>query len=213
MLAGLHQFDDMADILIETHVQHLVSLIEDDLGHMGEVNAVVFVVIHQAARRRHHDLTPLCEAFGLFFHIGAAVYACDLHARHKGREGRQLVGDLLGQLTGGGHDDRLRHFPGRVDLLRHRDAEGAGLAGAGGSLGDNIPPRQHDGNRLFLNLSHFRKAHLFHSLVDRFAALQFTVQHVPSPFRSDFPTVYHEMRRLSVTKRAVLRFGEHSSWI
>ena len=207
MFAGLHQLDDVADILIEAHVQHLVGFVQHDLGNVGEVDAVVFVMVHQAAGGSDHNLAPLCKASGLLFHVGAAVDAGDCNARHKGREGGQLVSDLLGQLTGGGQNDRLRHLLGRVDLLGHRDAEGTGLACAGGSLGDDVPPRQHDGDGLFLNFGHFRKAHLLHSLVDGFAAMQFTVQHDPSPFRSDFLTVYHEMPRLSVTKRAMPPFG------
>ena len=97
VFAGLHQLDDVADILIEAHVQHLVGFVQHDLGDVGEVDAVVFVMVHQAAGGGDHDLAPLCKASGLLFHVGATVNAGDCNARHKGREGGQLVGDLLGQ--------------------------------------------------------------------------------------------------------------------
>ena len=91
---------------------------------------------------------------------------------------RLLLGDLLGQLPGRSHDNGLRGLEGGVDVLRHRDAEGTGLTGAGGCLGDDIMPGQHEGDGLFLNLGHFGKAHAFHSLVDGFAALQLAVKHL-----------------------------------
>ena len=174
----------MPHILIEAHVQHLVGLVQDHLCHMVEVDIVVLVVVHQAARGRHHDLTALGEALGLLFHIGTAVNAGHLHFRHKIGQPCELLGDLLGQLPGGGQDNGLRGLVCRVDMLRHRDAEGAGLAGAGGGLGDDVTPGQHDGDGLFLHLGHFRKAHPLHGLMDGLAALQLTVKHVIPLLRS-----------------------------
>ena len=46
--------------------------------------------------------------------------------------------------------------------LHQGDAEGAGLAGAGGGLGDNLPAGEHDGDGLFLDLRHLGKAHILH---------------------------------------------------
>ena len=168
----------MPHILVKAHVQHFVGLVQHDLGHMGEVDVVVLIVVHQAARRCHHDLAALGQALGLLFHVGTAVHAGHLHLGHEVSEVRQLLGDLLGQLAGGGHDDGLGVLVLRLDMLRHRDAEGAGLAGAGGGLGDDVMPGQHDGDGLFLDLGHFGKAHALHGLADGFAALQFTVKHL-----------------------------------
>ena len=63
-------------------------------------------------------------------------------------------------------------------MFRHRDAEGTGLAGACGGLGDHIPACQHHGDGLFLNFRHLCKTHPLHGLVDGFTALQLTVKHV-----------------------------------
>ena len=161
----------MPHVLIKAHIQHLIGLIQHHLRHMVEVNAVVLVVIHKAARSRHDDLAALGEALGLLFHICAAVDADHLHFRHEIGQPGQLLGDLLRQLTGRGQNDGLRGLEGGVDVLRHRDAEGAGLAGAGGGLGDDVAPGQHDGDGLFLHLGHFRKAHPLYGLMDGLAAL------------------------------------------
>ena len=176
--AGLHQLNDMPHILIKAHVQHLIGLVQHHLGHMGQIDAVVLIVVHQAARGGHHDLAALGQTPGLLFHVGTAVHAGHLHLRHKVGQLGQLLGDLLGKLPGGGHDHSLRVLLFRVDMLRHRDTEGTGLAGAGGGLGDHIPACQHHGDGLFLNFRHLRKAHPLHGLVDGFTALQLTVKHV-----------------------------------
>ena len=107
-LAGLHHFNDMPHILIEAHVQHFVGLVQHDLGHMGDINGMVLVVVHQTARRCHHDLAALGKALCLLFHVGTAVHAGHLHFGHEIGQLFQLLRDLLGQLPGGGHDHGLR---------------------------------------------------------------------------------------------------------
>ena len=170
-LAVLHQVDDLPHVLVKAHVQHLVGLVQHDLGHMAQVDAAVPVVVHQAAGGGHHDLAALGQAAGLLVHIGAAVYAGHLDRRHKVGQVLHVPGDLLGQLPGGRQDDGLRVRLVRLDVLGHRDAEGAGLAGAGGGLGDHVPARHHQRDHLFLDLGHFVKAHPLHGLVDGLAAL------------------------------------------
>ena len=170
-LAVPHQVDDMPHVLVKAHVQHLVGLVQNDLGHMAQVDAAVLVVVHQAAGGGHHDLAALGQAAGLLVHIGAAVHAGHLDRRHKVRQVLHVAGDLLGQLPGGGQDHRLGHPFFRPDVLGHRDAEGAGLAGAGGGLGDHVPAFHHQRDHFFLDLGHFFKAHPLHGLVDGFAAL------------------------------------------
>ena len=106
--AGLHQLNDMPHILIKAHVQHLIGLVQHHLGHMGQIDAVVLIVVHQAARGGHHDLAALGQTPGLLFHVGTAVHAGHLHFGHKIGQLFQLLRDLLGQLPGGGHDHGLR---------------------------------------------------------------------------------------------------------
>ena len=118
----------MPDILVKAHVQHLIGLIEDDLRHMAQVNVVVLVMVHEAARGRHDDLAALCQALCLFFHVSAAVDAGHFHFRHKIGQRGELLCDLLGQLPGRSHDNGLRGLEGGINMLCHRDAKGTGLA-------------------------------------------------------------------------------------
>ena len=138
---------------------------------MAQVDAAVLVMVHQAAGRGHHDLAALCQTAGLLVHVGAAVDTRHLDPRHKVSQIFHIPCNLLGQLSGGGQNDRLGPGLFRVDMLGHRDAEGTGLAGAGGGFGDDIPPLHHEGDHLLLNFGHILEAHPLHGLVDGLAAL------------------------------------------
>ena len=100
-LAVLHQVDDVLDVLVEAHVQHLVGLVQHNGLDVGHINGVVAVVIHQAARRGNNDLAALFELTLLLVHARAAVDADDFDGRQKLRQVLQVLGDLLGQLTRG----------------------------------------------------------------------------------------------------------------
>ena len=46
---------------------------------MRDINAVVFIVVHQPSRGSYHDLAALGQTLSLLFHIGAAVHTGHLH--------------------------------------------------------------------------------------------------------------------------------------
>lgn len=56
----------MPHILIKAHVQHLIGLVQHHLGHMGQIDAVVLIVVHQAARGGHHDLAASAKRLACF---------------------------------------------------------------------------------------------------------------------------------------------------
>ena len=134
-------------------------------------------MVHQAARRGHHDLAALFQPVDLPLHIGPAVHAGNAHRRHKVGQILQVPGNLLGQLPSGGQNHRLRAGKFLVQAFDHRNAEGTGFARARGGLGDHVPPGHHHRNDLFLNFGHFGKAHALHGLVQLRADVQFTIKH------------------------------------
>ena len=108
-------------------------------------------MVHQAAGRGYHDLGPLLQLGDLLVDGLAAVEHHGAHPLLEFTQIPQLGHDLDGQLPGGGQDQTLyRVLPG-VDVLYHRDAEGKGLAGAGGGLGDHVPPFHKIGDGPALN--------------------------------------------------------------
>ena len=59
--------------------------------------------------------------------------------------------DLLGELAGGGHDDSLALFGGRVDQLQDADGERCSLSGSRLSLGDRVAPLDERKDTLLLD--------------------------------------------------------------
>ena len=170
--------------MVKAHIQHLVRLVQHD--HLGAVNGNIAAahVIHQAPGGRHNDLRVLFQRVDLRLHGLPAVH------RHN-REGRdifsqlgQLLGDLQAKLSGRAKNDPLHIALFRLDPLHHRHAEGAGLAGASGRLGNDFFSCQQLGDRLLLDLGHLGKAHLRYRFFQFLADRQLTVicRHVLHPF-------------------------------
>ncbi len=155
----LHQVDDVAHILVKAHVQHLVGFIQHHGLHVGHIDGLVAVVVHQAARGGHHHLTARFQLALLLVHARAAINADDLDAGQKLGQVLQVLGNLLGQFPGRAQHHGLGFLPGRVHLGQDGNAEGHGLAGAGGGLGNHVMAGHHQGDGLFLNLGHLGKTH------------------------------------------------------
>mmetsp|Transcript_2576 Transcript_2576/g.5786 ORF Transcript_2576/g.5786 Transcript_2576/m.5786 type:complete len:301 (+) Transcript_2576:748-1650(+) len=139
-----HQADQPLDHVNEPHVQHAVSLVQDKVLYVGQVQGVLVAQIlqppwgsNQHIRPRPSDHVPLL----LLWHPAVHTHHRELIRVPLGQGGGELLthlGDLHGQLTGGGH----RHEPGGGSgLLEDRkealgghgevgQAEGQGLAAA-----------------------------------------------------------------------------------
>ena len=143
ILAAGDLVQDAGHIVDEAHVQHPVGLVQhhgpDGLQHHG----AALHMVAEAAGRGHHDLGLALQGVDLLADGLSAVQAHQPHALVIHGDVPHFVGDLHGQLTGGGHDDGLHLFAVRVDLFNDGDTEGHGLAGAGGRLGNDVLARHH----------------------------------------------------------------------
>ena len=150
ILPVLHLVDDPGHVLEKAHVQHPVGLVQHYGLNFVQTDGLAVVVIHQPSRRRNNDLGLALQLLDLAADARAAVQHCYPNALKIGQQPPQLVADLDGKLPGGGKDQPLNALIGRVDMLDHGDAEGKGLSGAGGRLGNDVPPLQKiwDGLRL-----------------------------------------------------------------
>ena len=97
-------------------------------------------MIHQPARRSHHNLGLLLQGLGLGDQGCAAVEHRDPDAGIKRQKTAQLVTNLNGQLPGGSQDKPLHIAAFRVHMLNHGNAKGEGFAGARRRLGNHILP-------------------------------------------------------------------------
>jgi hypothetical protein len=143
VLPLVHLVQQAGHVMDEAHVQHPVRLVQHHGLRRVHPDGAALHVVGKPSRRGHHDLGVLLQRVDLPADGGAAIEA---HRPHAGLEGCQvpnLVGDLDGQLPGGGQDYRLDALVLRVHMLHDGDAVGKGLAGAGGGLGDHILPVHH----------------------------------------------------------------------
>ena len=150
VLPGLDLVQNPGHVVDEAHIQHPVGLVQHHGLHLVQLHRAPLHVVHKAAGGGHHNLGMLFQGGNLLLNGGAAVEAHRAHTLLKLTQVPQLVLNLEGQLTGGGQHQGLHRVTLRVDVLHHGDAEGKGLARAGGSLGDDVLPlhKVGDGARL-----------------------------------------------------------------
>ena len=87
----------------EPHVGHAVGLVDDDDAHLGEADAAAADEVLEAAGAGDEHVDPAADRLGLGAVADTAVHGGDGAVSRLG-EGRQLVLDLVGQLTGRGQD-------------------------------------------------------------------------------------------------------------
>ncbi len=136
--------EQLGDLGHEAQVRHLVGLVEDgDLDVLERAGAAVDDVA-QTARGGDEDVDAALQGVDLVAHRGAA--ADDLHAQAEDVAVRlERVGDLHGQLAGGGQDDAARLLLLGVAARQggeERQTEGEGLAGAGAAAAQDVLARQ-----------------------------------------------------------------------
>ena len=142
--------ENALDIFGETHLQHLVGFVEDEVVQMREIQGATFEVIDDAARCADHDVRSAPQAGQLH---GVGLAAID---RQHG-DPRQMrpvpaegLGNLQSQFAGRGQHQRLGVLAGGVDARQDRDGERRGLSGAGLGEADHVGTGQQgrDGGRL-----------------------------------------------------------------
>ena len=104
---------DLLHVRKEAQVQHLVGLVQDDGGHVGQVQHAAVHEIDEAAGGSHDHLGAPLEVLDLGL-VGASPVDLDDAHGALGGCGGQLLGDLLGELAGGQDDQALRTAGGGV---------------------------------------------------------------------------------------------------
>jgi len=150
--AGARQ--DLLHVRQEAQVEHFVGLVQDDGGHVGQVQEPSVHEVDEAPRRAHDDLRAPLQGLYLRLVGASAVDLDDAHGALGGGLG-ELDGDLLGQFAGGQDHQGLRAAGGGVGVPallagpqgvhEQGDAEAQGLAGAGLGLADDVQALQRHG--------------------------------------------------------------------
>mmetsp|Transcript_76982 Transcript_76982/g.186254 ORF Transcript_76982/g.186254 Transcript_76982/m.186254 type:complete len:393 (+) Transcript_76982:1144-2322(+) len=160
--------NNLAELGLETHVEHPVGFVKHQVGHAAQVRLAALQEVNKATRRRNADLHTALQVTDLATLRGSAEYAGVLDARRRAKALRLLL-DLLGQLAGRRKDQHDRAVTGAEVLLRvnvhdRREQERQRLAGS--RLGDahNVAARQRHRPALALDRSRTLEAGLVHLL-------------------------------------------------
>ena len=143
--------EDPLDVVDEAHAQHLVGLVEHQRLQTRDIQGAAAHVIHDPARRSHHDLNAAAQLIELHPHALPAVDRQHVKAGQKPRVGLHRLGDLQGQFAGRGKHQQLRIIGGRVDARQQRQRKGGRLAGTCLRLSQQIAARQEQWDGLGLD--------------------------------------------------------------
>ena len=141
--------DDGLDLWLEAHVEHPVGLVHDQDLDAGQAQHASLAEVGEAAGRGDQQVGR-CGPLGLSVEADAPV--ADGHAQvARGGQGGEVVGDLGGQLPGGGQHERRRSAAIAGEALDDGQAEGQGLAGARRGAHEHVAPGGRHGQHELLD--------------------------------------------------------------
>ena len=130
------------DVVMETHVEHAISLIEHQRVEPIQIEAAALQVVHDPPRRANHDMRAMGQGVALWTHRRAAAQRQHLDVVFGAGQPADFLRHLVGQLAGRAQHHRLHRKPARVQLGQQRQRKGGGLAAAGFGLSNDVVPRQ-----------------------------------------------------------------------
>ena len=159
---------NLAYIVTEAHVQHTIRLVQHEGLHVIQTNVSLPHQVKQAARTGHYNIRPSVQRV----HLCRLIHAAEQHAgeyRQLLAVGHKVVLNLLGQLPGGGKDQRTNgprlartHGP-LCQALQNRQRKGRRLARARLRTAQHVLARKHQRDRRLLNGGGGRITALLHS--------------------------------------------------
>ena len=171
---GGHALENLVDALRETHVEHLIGLVEHHVAHVVEMSHTAVHQVDEASWRGNDELHALAQCVDLVDDGGAAIYGHNPDARHIFGEILQVVANLQTEFTGRREDESLCRLVRGVDFLQEGDAVGSGLASAGLCQTDDVvADAEQVGDNLFLHGHGLFKPHFGNGAANIFAYAQF----------------------------------------
>jgi len=149
--------DDLTNLRLETHVQHAVGLVHDEIGDTLQVGLPAFQHVDQTTRRSDDNLATALEIANLLT-FGSTTVNCGISNTRGFAELCALELSLNGKFTGRSENEDNGTVTGceqglSVDMNHSGKGEGDGLAGTSLGDGDNVSTRQCHRPSLALNRS------------------------------------------------------------
>ena len=120
------ELEDVLDLGLESSGEHLVSLVQDEHLHVvGLQESLLHHVLH-STWGADNNVDTFFEDLDVFSDDGSSDTSVDLDA-HELSDGLNDVGNLLGELSGGGDDQGLGVHGCSVDDLQQGNGEASSL--------------------------------------------------------------------------------------
>ena len=155
---------DLHNVVMETHIEHAIGLVEDEEGGAREVYAAHVQVADQAAGRGNNDVGAHLQS-ALLPGVGDAVGATvDSHCRDGNEVGKavDLLIDLLRQFARRCHNDRVDRIlwiSASAQLANDGQHVGGRLAGARLCAPDQVLAREDGRDGQFLDRCRLHEIH------------------------------------------------------
>ena len=112
-----HMLENLVDALRETHVEHLVGLVEHHVGCLIDLRLATVHQVDETTRCGHDDMGTVAQSLDLLHNVGTTVDGYHANAGHVFREITKIVGNLQTKFAGGTQDQGLSGRIFRVDTL------------------------------------------------------------------------------------------------
>ncbi len=169
-----HLTQNQLHVFSESHVQHLVCLIQHHHIHIIQLDGMAAHMIHDAPRRPHDDLSSPQAAY-LFPDILASIHRKHSDPLHIFCNFSDFFCRLHSQFPGRAEDNRLQLLQRRIDLLQSRNSKSRCLSCSCLSLSNNVFSIEQPGNRHLLNRGQLVKSHLLNRPDNSFVQQRFNV--------------------------------------
>ena len=155
--------DNLPDLRLESHVEHSVGLVHDEVGHSSEVDLAGLEHVDQSSGGGDDDLGSSLEVSDLSSLGHSSVHGSVSDSRRLSKLGALGLG-LDSELSGRGEDEHDRSVSGReeglgVDVDHGGEGERDRLSGSGLGDGDHISSREGHRPGLALNRGRGRESH------------------------------------------------------
>ncbi len=160
------RLDQALDVGEEAHVEHLVGLVQHQLGDVREVEVASVEVVEQTPGGADDHVDAALERLDLLL-VGDAPVDADRGEPQRLADGEVLV-HLVGELARRGDHQRLRRLLRRVDPLQQRQAERQRLARPGPGLADQVVAVERQGQRQLLDREGVGDALVGQRIAERF---------------------------------------------
>ena len=84
----------LVDAIRETHVKHLVGLVEHNIGNLAQIGLATMHQVNQSTWCGHNNLYTLLQGSHLWFYRSATINSLHMHAVHILGKVAQIIGNL-----------------------------------------------------------------------------------------------------------------------